>query len=148
MKGFKFKLESVLEAREKKFDDCQLEFAKVKNKLLNEKKNLEFMYHELEQTQTGLELVLNSGIMDHTLIFCHQNYINKLNGDIQNQHRLIEEVEKELEEKNRLMLEAKKEKTMMEKLKEKAMEEFKKHIEKQDLINIDEIAVNRHKRTG
>ena len=44
------------------------------------------------------------------------------------------------------MLEALKEKTMMEKLREKAQEAFKKEIERQDIINIDEIATNRYKK--
>lgn len=148
MKGFKFKLQSVLEAREKKFEDRQLEFAKVKNRLLEEKKKLDYLHYELEQTQTGLELVINSGLMDHTFIFCHQNYLSKLDEDIKKQHIIIEEVEKELEEKNQFMLEAKKEKTMIEKLRKKALEDFRKQTEKADMINIDEIAVNRHKRRG
>ncbi len=148
MKGFKFKLQSVLEAREKKLKDSQLEFAKVKNKLVREQKNLEFLQDEHDKTRAGLEFILNSGIIDHTFIFCHQNYLSKLDSDIKNQQKLIEKINKELEEKNRLMLEALKEKTMMEKLREKALEEFKKQIEKEDMINIDEIAVNRYKRTG
>ncbi len=146
MKGFKFKLQSVLDAREKKFKDRQLEFAAVKNRLFNEKKSLDFLYNELEQTQAGLEIIINSSVMDYTFIFCHHNYLSKLDGDIKNQHKLIEQTEKELGEKNGLMLEALKEKTMMEKLREKALEEFKKLIEKEDMINIDEIAVNRYKR--
>lgn len=148
MKGFKFKLQSVLEAREKKFEDSQLEFAKVKNRLVNEKKTLEFLNNEVEQTQVGLELLINSGTIDHTFIFCHHNYLSKLDGEIKEQLKTIEKTEKELEEKNRLMLEALKQKTMIEKLKEKSMEEFKKRLEKEDMINIDEIAVNRYKRTG
>ena len=148
MKGFKFKLQSVLETREKKFEDRQLEFAQVKNRLYKEKKNLDSLYKDLERTQTGLEQLINSGMIDHTFIFCHQNYISKLHADIREQHKLIGEIERELEDKNRLMLEALKEKTMMEKLREKALEKFKKEVERQDLINIDEIAVNRHKKTG
>ncbi len=148
VKGFKFKLQSVLEAREKKFEDRQLEFVKVQNKLLEAKKALEFLYSEVEQTQKGLELIIKAGKMDYTLIFCHQNYLSKLDLDIKNQHGLIKTIEKELEKKNKLMLEALKEKTMMEKLKEKALEDFKKYIERQEMINIDEIATNRYKKTG
>ena len=148
MKGFKFRLQSVLEARKKKFEDCQLEFAKVKNRLSKEDKRLKHLYNDLEETTAGLELTIYSGSIDYTIILCHQNYIIKLKTDIKNQHELIEKIEKELEEKNKIMLEALKAKTMMEKLKEKALEEFRKKIEKIDLINIDEIATNRYKKTG
>lgn len=146
MKGFKFKLQSVLEAREKKFQDRQLEFVKVQNKLINQKKNLDSIRKNLGQTQEGLEKTLNSATMDYTFIFCHQNYIFKLKNDIENQLKLISQTEKELEEKNKIMLEALKEKTMMEKLREKAQDAFKKEIERQDIINIDEIATNRYKK--
>ena len=125
-----------------------MEFAKVKNSLNNEKKTLKSLYKELKQTITGLELIIKSGNMDYTLIFCHQNYILKLKINIKNQHKLIEKIEKELKEKNQIMLNALKEKTMMEKLKEKALGEFKKNAEKLDLLQIDEIAVNRYKRAG
>lgn len=148
MKGFKFKLQSVLEAREKKFLDAQLEFAKVKNRLFSEKSALDSMYKDYGETSTGLENVLKSGLMDYTLILCHQNYMLKLKEDIAGQHTLIGQIEKALEEKNRIMLAAMKDKTMMEKLREKALEEFRKNEEKRDLINIDEIAVNRYKRAG
>ncbi len=146
MKGFKFKLQSVLDARENKFKDAQLEFAKVKNKLMIEKNTLDSIYKDLEKTKKGLENIIQSGVIDHTLTFCHQNYISKLHLDIENQKKLIQEIEKELTEKNQLMLEALKQKTMMEKLKEKAMEEFKRNIERLDMLNIDEIATNRHKK--
>jgi len=148
VKGFKFKLQSVLDTKEKKFENSQLEFAKVKHRLNNEINVLDCLHKDLKNTENGLENIINAGIMDYTFIFCHQNYISKLNDDIKNQRKLIEETEQELKEKNRLMLEARKEKTMMEKLREKSMEEFRKKIDKQDLINIDEIAVNRYKRTS
>lgn len=148
MKGFKFKLQSVLDAKKKKFEDSQLEFAKVKIRLNNENQRLDFMYKYLEETTEGLEGILRTGNIDYTLIFCHQNYILKLKTDIKKQHSVIKKVEKELEEKSNLMLEAMKEKTMMEKLREKALDEFKKNFERLDSLNIDEIATNRHKRVG
>lgn len=148
MKGFKFKLQSVLEARNKKFEDAQLEFAMVQQRLNQHKKRLEYIYKELEQTTVGLELVMSSKNIDYTLIFCHQNYMVKLKQDIIAQKNLIKETEKELDEKNKKMLEALKEKTMMEKLREKAVEEFKKNIERLDMLNIDEIATNRYRKAG
>ncbi len=148
MKGFKFKLQSVLEARKKDFENSQLEFAKVQKWLSNENKKLGYLYRELEQTMTGVELIINSGNIDPTMFFCHQNYIFKLKLDIRNQHELIKQIEQKLEEKNKIMLEALKKKTMMDKLREKALDEFKKKMEKLDLLNIDEIATNRYKKAG
>jgi flagellar protein FliJ len=146
VKGFKFRLQSVLEAREQKFKDSQLEYAKVQSRLYREKMALESMYKDHAETNAGLEQIIKSGLMDYTLIYCHQNYLLKVKDDIQYQHNLIGRIEKELAEKNRLMLEAMKEKKIMEKLRERALEEFKKNTERQDFINIDEIATNRYKK--
>jgi flagellar FliJ protein len=86
--------------------------------------------------------------MDYTQIACHQNYLLKLKGDIQYQHNLIGRIEMELAEKKRLMLEAMKEKKIMEKLRERALEEFKKNVDRQEFITIDEIATNRYKKAS
>jgi flagellar FliJ protein len=148
VKGFKFRLQSVLDAREKKFEDSQLEFVKAQHRLQQEKQIMSNLLQELEKTTIGLEKVLNSGGIDNTLIFIHQNYIVTLKREIKLQQQRIEEAEKFLEEKNHLMLEALKAKKVMEKLKEKALEEFKESLNRHDLILIDEIATGRYKKTN
>jgi len=146
VKGFKFKLQSVLEIREKKFEDSQLEFALANNELHQEKLKKANIIQTLENTISGLEEVLSAGSIDQTIIFIHQNYIVKLKGDIITQENVIKKAEEKLAEKNRQMLEALKEKKVMEKLKEKALSEFKSNIERHEMLQIDEIATNRHKR--
>ena len=146
MKGFKFRLESVLGARQKKLEDCQLNFAKAKNKLHRENMILVDIVKALNETILSLEKVLNAGGIDQTLIFIHQNYIIKLKEDIKNQKIIIETAEKELEEANMLMLEALKAKKIMEKLREKALNEFKEKTGMQEKLLIDEIATCRYKK--
>ena len=146
MKGFKFRLQSVLDARQKKFEDCQLDFAKAKNRLHRENLVLSNLLKELDETNLSLEKALNTGNIDNTIIFVHQNYILTLKDRIKKQKIVIELAEKELEEKNRLMLEALKAKKVMEKLKEKAQDEFKENINRHEMLLIDEIATCRHAR--
>lgn len=148
MKGFKFKLQSVLDARQKKFEDSQLEFAKAKNRLHRENLVMSNLLRTFDETILGLEEVLKKGDIDNTIVFAHQNYLHKIKEDIINQKKVIETAEKELEEKNRLMLEALKAKKVMEKLKEKALNEFKENFERQEMITIDEIATCRYARHG
>ncbi len=99
-----------------------------------------------DETVFSLENVLKSGGIDKTIIFIHQNYILKIKEGIKKQKEIIKAAEKEVEEKNRLMLEALKEKKIMEKLKERALEEFKSTIEKHEMLQIDEISTNRHRK--
>ena len=146
MKGFKFRLQSVLDARQKKLENCQLAFAKAKNKLHCENLVMSNLVKALNETNLSLEEVLKFGGIDNTIIFIHQNYILKLKEDIKKQKIVIEIAEKELEEKNQLMLEALKAKKVMEKLKEKAQNEFKENINRQEMLLIDEIATCRYKK--
>lgn len=144
MKGFKFRLQSVLDARQKKLEDSQLDFAKAKNKLHCENIVMSNLFKAFNETNLSLEEVLKAGGIDNTIIFIHQNYIITIKENIKKQKIVIEIAEKELEEKNQLMLEALKAKKVMEKLKEKALNEFKENINRHELIVIDEIATCRY----
>jgi len=144
VKGFKFRLQSVLDARQKKLEDCQLNFAKAKNRLHRENLVLTNFIKVLDETVLSLKEVLNSGGIDNTIIFIHQNYITTIKESIKKQKIVIEIAEKELEEKNKLMLEALKALKVMEKLKEKALEEFKENINRHEMLMIDEIATCRY----
>jgi len=148
VKGFKFKLQSVLDARQKELENCQLEFAKAQNKLHRENLVMSNLVNSLGETTSGLEGVLKTGGIDQTIIFIHQNYITALKKAIQNQKLVIAAAEKELEEKNRLMLEALKAKKVMEKLGEKALNEFKANMNRHEMIQIDEMATCRFKKAN
>ena len=148
MKGFKFRLQSVLDARQKKLEDCQLGFAKAQNKLHCENLVMANIVKALDETNLSLEEVLKAGNIDNTIILIHQNYIFTLKENIKKQKTIIEPAEKELEEKNQLMLEALKAKKVMEKLKEKAIDEFKENINRHEMLLIDEIATGRYTKQG
>ena len=148
MKGFKFRLQSVLDARQKKLEDCQLGFAKAQNKLHCENLVMANIVKALDETNLSLEEVLKAGNIDNTIILIHQNYIFTLKENIKKQKTIIEQAEKELEEKNQLMLEALKAKKVMEKLKEKALDEFKENINRHEMLLIDEIATGRYTKQG
>ncbi|EKE02466.1 MAG: hypothetical protein ACD_20C00383G0018 [uncultured bacterium] len=147
MRKFKFKLQSVLDARIKTLEDRQLALSIVQHRHQQAVKHLEYLYESENKTRNELETVLKAGTkIDFTTIQCHQNYIGKLKSDIQNQHKIIADIEIELEEKKQEVLQALKAKTMLEKLKEKALKEFKAEVERLDMLQIDEIATNRQKR--
>lgn len=146
MKKFKFRLQSVLEAREKALEDAQLVLAQVQAKLKQQEAVLDELYGCLDKTRHLQDsLVGNSSGISIQDIFNCQNYCEKLKGDIFNQHKLIADIEMEVEESKRLVLEANKAKTMLEKLKEKDYREFLDAIEKHEMNEIDEMATNRYK---
>jgi len=148
VKKFKFRLQSVLDARVKKLEDLQLEMAQVQNELRKQTEILENMYQTREKTRINLENNIDAGAkIDIIIIRNHQDYIEKLSNDIKNRHKIIADKEIELEEKKKEVLEALKAKTIMDKLKEKDYKAFLDEVEKLDLKQIDEIAINRYKQT-
>ena len=120
--------------------------AQVQSRLNKAVKHLEYLYQTIDTTKKSLEILLNAGVtIDFTAICGHQNYIEKVKSNIRDQHKIISDIEIELEEKKQAVLEALKAKTMLEKLKEKALKEYKEAFEKLDLKEIDEIATNRQR---
>jgi len=147
VKKFTFRLQSVLDARIKALENCQLAMAKVQDKLNKQIKHLEFLYQTLKDTKNELESILDAGSNINLIeINSYQGFIFKLKDKIKNQHKLIADTEIELEDKKQAVLEALKAKTMLEKLKEKDLKNFLTNVERLDFIEIDEISTNRHGR--
>jgi len=148
VKKFRFRLQSILEAREKALEDRQLELAKLLNELRLQEQRLEELYSYQHQTKKSLENLIEQGSkIDFTTIKNHYDYIDKLADDIRNQHKVIVDTEMQVEEKKQEVLEALKAKTMMEKLKEKDYKKFLDEFEAYEAKEIDEIAINRHGRS-
>jgi len=146
VKNYRFRLQSVLDAREKALEYRQLEMAKIQAKLKQHTDHLEYLHTTLKNTKSDLEKMLSSGSIDFILVGSHRGYLVKLEVDIKNQHKLISDTEVELEIKKQEVIEANKAKIMLEKLKEKDLLAFKEKLEKLDLLEIDEIATNRGNR--
>lgn len=146
VKGFKFKLQSVLNTRENEFENRRLDFAGAKNKLRQENLVMQNLVNIIQTTTLSLEEVLKAGNIDNTIIFIHQNYLITVKINIEQQKTVIKKAESELEEKNLLMTEAMKALKVMEKLREKALNEFKENVNRHEMLLLDEIATCRYAR--
>jgi len=147
VKKFKFRLQNVLDARVKAYEDVRLALARVQTILKTQIQKLEELYKAHNKTKINLEqLIIGGTQIDLTFINSHQNYIEKLSVDIKNQHKLIADTEVMVEAKTKETVEALKEKTMMEKLKEKDFKDFMSNFEKLQMAEIDDISNNRYSR--
>ncbi len=125
MKKFKFKLQVVLDKRQKELEDKQLEMAKVQARLKEQECELERLICSQNQTRENLENMLSQNqSIDFMSIKVHQDYIEKLSDDIRMQHKIIADTEQELEAKQLEVIEALKGTKTLEKLKEKQFKEF------------------------
>ena len=140
MKKFKFKLQVVLEKREKELQDRQLELSQIQLILNKQQAELERLINLQDTTKANLDSMLSSGEnIDLMSVRIHQEYIDKLSGDIQNQHKIIADTQEALEEKQLEVVEAMKKAKMLEKLKEKHYRAFLAEFEAQNEKELEDV---------
>ena len=133
MKKFKFRLENVLELRTKTLEDRQLEMAAIQARLNDANNKLDSLEQSRLQAKRDLENILGAGEnIEFIRVKNYQDYIAKLDDDISIQHKVIADIENELELKQEEVREALKAKKMLEKLKEKEYKAFLKDFEQRE----------------
>lgn len=126
--------------RQKELEDKQLEMSKVQARKKEQEDLLKSYTSKQDQTRIALDGIIGeTGSVDITTIRNHQNYIERLDGDIQLQLKLIADIDQELDLKQQEVLEALKAKTMLEKLKEKQYQEFLEEFEALSAKELDDI---------
>lgn len=149
MKKFKFRLENVLELRTKTLEDRQLEMAAIQARLNEANNKLDSLEQSRLQAKRDLENILGAGEnIEFIRVKNYQDYIAKLDDDISIQHKVIADIENELELKQEEVREALKAKKMLEKLKEKEYKAFLKDFEQREAKELDDIALTRYRGPG
>jgi len=145
VKKFKFSLQSLLDLREKKLEEKQIEYGKLQFIMRGLQTELLNLQNELATSKENFCTLLGTASnIDINIVNISRRYLLKLEEDITNQNQKIEEHKIKLEEKQKEMLEALKEKTMLEKLKEKQEKAFLKAIDAAEKKELDEIGLMRY----
>lgn len=138
MKGFKFRLQSILSLKEK-FEQQAKIILSVENKKLNEeKKRLDGLFNSKEETLKKMQESF-SGTIDIVSLDLHRNYSLKIDDMIKEQKVVIEkqlEVVVVAREKLAIIV---KERKALEKLKEKEVEAFKREMQLAEDKQVDEL---------
>lgn len=139
MKKFEFPLDKVLSVRKYKNDEAEIELGKAVSRLEVlewELNNIAVLYSEIPLKYSGL-----SDINDLSQL---ENYILFLNTKKEDLLKQITAAKLVVEEKRKLYIEAHKELKVLENLKEKAMNEYKKNVTREQDNVLDDI-INSHK---
>lgn len=139
MKKFEFPLDKVLSVRKYKNDEAEIELGKAVSRLEvleGELNNIAVLYSEIPLKYSGL-----SDINDLSQL---ENYILFLNTKKEDLLKQITAAKLVVKEKRKLYIEAHKELKVLENLKEKAMNEYKKNVTKEQDNVLDDI-INSHK---
>ena len=146
LKKFKFRLQNVLELREKELQEKQIECSKIKFLLKSQTDVLDEIVFSIENAKKSLENLFNSKNLDITLIESNKVFVKTRTYDKENQKKLIQYTEVLLEQKNSELLEVLKKKTMLEKLKEKDYREYVKTLDSNERKELDDITLMRYSR--
>ena len=147
MKKFQFRLQEVLDIKEKLLEQKLLELSKVQRSLqeaVQKQRTLEGYQNEINE---ALMNVFQSGNdLDLVEVQRYKDFINKLIVDISNQKVVIQNISKVLELKRKEVNEVLKEKKVLEKLKENQKKKYYQSYEQYQTRELDDIASSRYAR--
>lgn len=147
MKKFQFRLQVVLDIKEKLLEQKLLELSKVQRGLqeaVDKQKTLES--YQLEINQALLRVFQSGNDLDLVEVQRYKDFINKLIVDISNQKVVVQNITKLLDMKRREVNEVLKEKKVLEKLKENQQKKYYQEFEEYQRRELDDIASSRYRR--
>lgn len=147
MKKFSFRLQTVLEMREKKLEEKRLEMAKV-IAILNEQSQILEEYVQKEtSTRESIDKIYTSGQeLDILEITNYKDYLGRVMTFQKNQQKIIDKTNQLLILKQLEVTEALKNVKVLEKLKETQEKKFYQNYEYMQAKEIDDIATTRYKK--
>lgn len=137
MGGFNFRLQKVLEHRERKEDEKKQTFVNARHEYLREKEILDTMYSTLDGC-------MNDTTEKSTGIFTYiakHNYITFLEERIEDQIKKVRIYEEKMDEKKIEFQQSQKDRKVIDKLKENAHREYKINMDRLEQKQNDEFAL-------
>ena len=145
MKKYSFKLQPVLDIREKTLEDKRLEMAQVIQLLNEQQEGLERLIAKQASYKDELESLSLEDDLNVFALANFKNYMVNLQEQITQQEHNIENTKKALRVKQEAVNEALKDVKVLEKLKEKQSQKFYKDIEMKEANEIDDISTARYR---
>ena len=147
MKKFQFRLQVVLDIKEKLLEQKLLELSKVQRGLqdaVNKQKTLEG--YQAEINEALLNVFQSGNELDLVEVQRYKDFINKLIVDISNQKVVVQNITKLLDIKRKEVNDVLKEKKVLEKLKENQKKKFYQEFEAYERNELYDIASSRYAR--
>lgn len=145
LRRFKFRLQSVLNLKEKKLEDERMALAQILRVLEDQKDTLLSLNDKKEQIEKSFDNANKEAALDIQNIVNARNYLEKISNEIKTQFEIIKKTQIEFDEQTQKVNEAYKELKVLEKLKEKQYEEFLKEFRQNETKELDDIVISRYK---
>ena len=147
-KVFRFKLQSVLDIKQKIEDEEKEKLAKLIQEKIKEEKVLENLINSEAQARQELKDKQREGKLDIDELRRYDSHLKRLANAIISQNLRLKELAIRIESQRQELLKATQQKKIYEKLKEKHQEAFIKEMDDEERKFIDELATSRYKREG
>ena len=138
MKKFRFRLQVVLDMREKELEERQMEMARIVTALNTQQEKLQNIFQRQKENTLMQETLAAAENLDIFQLEEHRTFGIKLIGDAKNQERIIERKQLEVKEAYQKV-------ETLKKLKEKQEKEFYKEFLHAEMKEIDDITSARFK---
>ena len=147
MKKYKFRLQTVLDIKEKVLEEKLLELSKIVKVFNDENQRLhEFESNKQKSLQELNDMYAKSDVLDISQVQAYKAYLGKVSFDIRKQEQVLEQISKIMQEKQLEANDALKEKKIFEKLKENETKAFYKEFIKKENAENDDIVSCRYGR--
>lgn len=138
MAKFIYRMQSILDIKEKLEEQARQEFAQANRRLLEENEKLESLQRRKEQyEQKGRELLTDS--LKVTDILENEEAIVRIQEFIAYQQDAVAKAEELVEEARERLTQARQESKMHQRLKEKAFESFTEEMKSAEAKEVDEL---------
>lgn len=147
MKKFQFRLQVVLDIKEKLLEEKLIELSKVQRGLqeaIEKQRTLES--YQLEINQALLKVFESGNDLNLVEVQRYKDFINKLIVDISSQKVVVQNISRLLEVKRREVNEVLKEKKVLEKLKENQQKKYYQEFEQYERRELDDMSSSRYGR--
>ena len=145
MKKFKFRLQVVLDMREKELEDRRREMARVAEALNQQQEKLQNIFKHQEQNNQAQEALAMAENLDIFQLEEHRTFGIKLITDAKNQERIIDNTKRILEHKQKEVKEAHQNVEVLKRLKEKQEKEYYQEFLHNEMKEIDDMTSARFK---
>ncbi len=145
MKKYSFRLQVVLDMRQKELEERQMEMAKILSALNLQQEKLQQILQSQTDNTNSMEALYNAPELDIMQIEAHRSFGLKLINDARNQERVIENTKFILEKKQQEVKIAHQKVEVLNKLKEKQEKAFYKEFLDSEMKEIDDITSARFK---
>ncbi|MBQ4114702.1 flagellar export protein FliJ [bacterium] len=139
LKKFKFRLQVVLDMREKELEQRLMEAAKIIEALKKQQNELQEIINSQHRNSMQMENLYGLDTLDIQQLESHRDYGIKLTVDEKNKERIIENTKRLLEIKQKEVREAHKKVEILKTLKEKQEKAYYKEFLDAEVKEIDDI---------